>query len=74
MTRCNDRSWARSENAFAHYKLLEMLDVFSLCVQLEQSANPTYSSPVVPSPPLIPNLSRTAPDTSTTSRGSSSAL
>jgi hypothetical protein len=42
--------------AFAYYTLLKMLQVFSLCVVVEQSVAPTNSSPAV---------SCTAPDTPT---------
>jgi hypothetical protein len=42
-------SWKHSHNAPAHYTPLEMLDVFSLCVVVEeQSVAPTNSSPAVP--------------------------
>jgi hypothetical protein len=40
--------------AIAYYTLLEMLEIFTLCVKVEQSVAPTNSSPAV---------LRTAPDT-----------
>jgi hypothetical protein len=46
-------------NAFAHNTLLEMLDVFSLCVAVQMSVDPAQSTPVVPSAASRP---RTAPD------------
>jgi hypothetical protein len=42
----NDELLLSNVSALAHYTLLEMLDVFSLCV-VEQSVAPTSSSPVI---------------------------
>jgi len=48
ITSCYYPCWKHTHSEPAHYTLLEMLDVFSTCLVLEQSVAPTNSSPLVP--------------------------
>jgi hypothetical protein len=63
MTRCYYPSWKHSHNALAHCTLLEMLDVFSLCVVAEQSVAHTSTSPVVPTIAAAPRTAQDMPPT-----------
>ena len=49
-----------SHSAISHYRLLKMLDIFSMCVVAELSVAPTSTSRLVP---LVVNTPRTALDT-----------
>jgi hypothetical protein len=59
---CYYPSWKHSRSALHHWILLEMLDVFSFCILVEESVALTSSNALV---------ARTAPDTPNVSRGSS---
>jgi hypothetical protein len=60
ITSCYYLSCKHSHIAVANYKLLEMLDVFSLCVAVEMSVGPTNSSPQSPLKPNPPDFTREA--------------
>jgi hypothetical protein len=47
MTSCYYPSCKHSHSALVHYTLLEMVDVFRLCVAVEHSVAPTNSGPEV---------------------------
>jgi len=61
MTRCYYPCRMHSHSILDHCTILEMLDVFSLCVIAPQSVLPTNSSPVGP-PTMASSLPFTAPD------------
>jgi hypothetical protein len=62
-------SWKHPNSALAHHTIVEMFDVFSLCVLTEQSA--VAPTNIVQQSPADP---RTAPDTPSTTQESSHCL